>query len=276
MKLLGMIVVVFMQALIPMAVPCRSGNIALSVVSGKFGSAISVSWLFVLSCATVCQAAELLECTIEPQVKVEFRSQSPGILDEVLVDRGDRIKKGQIIARLKSGVEESMVQQSKTLLEFARRKNERNKELSARNLIAPHEKDEIETEMRKLEKQVLEAEERLKLRTIRSTIDGIVTERVLYAGEYAGENTPIIKAAAIDPLHVEVIVPIRLHGTVRKGMKAEIYPEEPVGGTYQGEVIIVDHVMDAASGTFGVRVELSNKDYFLPAGLKGKVLFLHN
>lgn len=238
-------------------------------------------WMFFCSsvllwCIPICDASEFLECIIEPRITVEFRSQSPGILDEVLVDRGDRIKKGQIIARLKYGVEEAVVQQTRTLLDFARRKNERNRDLSARNLIAQQEKDEIETEMRKLEKQLLEAEERLKLRTIRSTIDGIVIERVLYAGEYAGENTPILKASAIDPLNVEVVVPIRLYGTIKKGMRADVHPEEPVGGIHKGEVTIVDQVMDAASGTFGVRVELANREYLIPAGLKGKIQFNQN
>ena len=219
---------------------------------------------------------EQLEGMIEPRVKVEFRSQAPGILEEVMVERGDYIKKGQVIARLKSGVEEALVLQTRTLLEFAQRKDERNKELSTKNLISRHEKDELETEMKKLEMQLREAEERLKLRSIVSTIDGVVTERVLYAGEYAGETTPILKAASIHPLNVEVIVPIRMFGTITKGMKAEIRPEAPVGGTYRGEVVIVDKVMDAASGTFGVRVEVANKGYRLPAGLKAKVRFIKN
>jgi membrane fusion protein, multidrug efflux system len=232
--------------------------------------------VFVLLWVAMCSAVESLEGVIEPHVKVEFRSQSPGILQEVLVNRGDYIKKGQVIARLKFGVEEAVVEQSRTLLEFAKRKDQRNHELSTKDLISRQEKDEIETEMKKLEKQLREAEERLKLRTIVSTIDGIVTERNLYAGEYAGENTPILKAATIDPLNVEVIVPLKLFGSIKKGMKAEVHPEEPVGGTYLGEVVIVDKVMDAASGTFGVRVELANKDYKLPAGLKGKVQFPGN
>jgi len=220
-----------------------------------------------------CDASESLECLIEPHVTVEFGSHTPGVLAEVLVDRGDHIKKGQIIARLKSGVEEAELQQIRTVLDFARRKDERYKGLSSENLIARQDKDEIETDMRKLEKQLQEAEERLKLRTIRSTIDGIVTERKLYAGAYVGENTPIIKASAIDPLNVEVVVPLRLYGSIKKGMKAEISPEEPVGGVYKGSVTIVDQVMDAASGTFGVRVELENRQYLIPAGIKGKIKF---
>lgn len=236
--------------------------------------AATVACMMVLLWGTRGFASEAWDGMIEPHIKVEFRSQVPGILEEVLVDRGDTIKKGQVIARLKSGVEEALVQQTRSLLALAKRKNARNHELSMNDLISKQEKDEIETEVKKLDMQLREAEERLKLRTIVSTIDGVVTERVLYSGEYVGENTPILKAATINPLNVEVVAPLRLFGSIVKGMKAEVRPEEPVGGSYQGEVVIVDKVMDAASGTFGVRVELANKDNKLPAGLKGKVRFL--
>jgi len=45
-------------------------------------------------------------------------------------------------------------------------------------------------------------------------------------------------------------------------------PQAPVGGTYSATVVIVDPVIDAASGTFAVRIKLPNKDHRLPAGLK--------
>ncbi len=44
--------------------------------------------------------------------------------------------------------------------------------------------------------------------------------------------------------------------------------DAPVGGSYPAKVVIVDQVIDAASGTFGVRVELPNPKLELPAGLK--------
>lgn len=72
---------------------------------------------------------------------------------------------------------------------------------------------------------------------------------------------------------MEVIVPIGRFGSILEGTVAEVRPEAPVGGVYQARVVIVDEVIDAASGTFGVRLELPNPDYSLPAGLKCKVLF---
>ncbi len=56
-------------------------------------------------------------------------------------------------------------------------------------------------------------------------------------------------------------------------MEATVLPEEPVGGEHRAEVTVVDRVVDAASGTFGVRLELPNPDYAIPAGLKCRVEF---
>jgi len=51
-------------------------------------------------------------------------------------------------------------------------------------------------------------------------------------------------------------------------------PEAPVGGAHEARVVIVDRLLDAASGTFGVRLELPNPDYGLYGGLHCRVRFL--
>ncbi len=56
-------------------------------------------------------------------------------------------------------------------------------------------------------------------------------------------------------------------------MKAEVRTELAKFNRSVGRVIIVDRVIDAASGMFGVRIELNNPNYRLPAGLRCKVKF---
>ena len=72
-----------------------------------------------------------------------------------------------------------------------------------------------------------------------------MAERFLSKGEFV-EDQPILKIAQIDPLHVEVIAPVEMLGAVRVGMRAEVRPENPVGGGYPARVTIVDRVIDAA------------------------------
>jgi hypothetical protein len=56
-------------------------------------------------------------------------------------------------------------------------------------------------------------------------------------------------------------------------MNATVLPADPVGGRYEAAVTLVEQVIDAASATFGVRLELENPDYALPAGLECEVMF---
>ncbi|HET57571.1 MAG TPA: efflux RND transporter periplasmic adaptor subunit, partial [Deltaproteobacteria bacterium] len=194
---------------------------------------------------------------VEPSDVIELSSQVPGIIERVSVERGDRIRQGQTLAVLKSGVEAAQVELARARLDFGKRRVLRNQELYEKQLISIHEKDEMETEILIMELQLREALERLELRTIASPVQGIVVERHLGPGEYIGEGS-IMRIARIDPLNVEVVVPVEYYGSIEKGMKAEVRPEEPLGGSHQGTVVIVDEVIDAASGTFGVRVRLSN------------------
>ena len=108
---------------------------------------------------------------------------------------------------------------------------------------------------------------------MRSPITGVVVERFQSPGEFASAK-PILKLAQLDPLRVEVFVPASLLGKIAVGMRAEVMPDAPVHGVYKARVTVVDRVVDAASSTFGVRLELPNRAYRLPAGPKCTVRFL--
>ena len=229
--------------------------------------------LLLMLVVPVSAFSESFEGIIYPSEVVKASSQVPGIIEEVSVERGDLVKKGQTLARLKSGQEKALYELAKANVEFLRRKMERNVELARKKLISAHENDELLTELKKAELQLDEVHEKLKLRTLQSTIDGVVTERMMAPGDYVGE-APVLELARLDPLKVEVIVPARRFGSARVGMKAEVRPELPVGGVHIGRVTIVDKVIDAASSTYVVRVDIPNPDLRIPSGLKCQVRFL--
>ena len=119
------------------------------------------------------------------------------------------------------------------------------------------------------------AAEVLGLRTIRSPFNGVVVEVLLKPGEFGAISfkDPIMKLAEIDPLHVEAILPASMYGRVKRGQRAVVMPEPPIGGTYETRVSVVDRVIDAASGTLGVRLELPNGEGAVPAGVRCRVRF---
>ena len=131
-----------------------------------------------------------------------------------------------------------------------------------------HTAEHIRERLAELELRRATAE--LRRRTIRSPVDGVVVERFLSPGEFAKQD-PILKLAQLDPLRVEVFAPVELLGQITVGMEGRVKAEGPVDGVQMAKVTIVDRVVDAASGTFGVRLELPNPGYRVPAGLRCRV-----
>jgi len=176
------------------------------------------------------------------------------------------------VARLNSTVEAATVNLKAAQEEFGKRKVDRNEELFRKQLISAKEKDELETQTRIAGLELKQQQQVLDQRTIRSPLTGVVVERFLSPGERVG-NDKILKIAQIDPLNVEVIAPVELFGQIRTGMTGEVRFQPLLPGTYRATVAVVDRVIDAASGTFGVRLELPNPGNKVPAGIKCRVRF---
>lgn len=178
-----------------------------------------------------------------------------------------------MLAKLESGIEKVTVDLSRARVKFNERNYARVNEVYEKEVISFHVKDEAETEKKLAELELRRSIEALRMRTIKSPLSGIVVERFISPGEFS-EQQKIVKIAQIHPLNVEVIAPLSMLGTVEVGMEAIVYPEGPVAGPLKAKVKIVDRVIDAASGTFGVRLELPNPDHRISAGLKCRTRFL--
>jgi RND family efflux transporter MFP subunit len=245
------------------------------------------------------QSAQPLGCLIEPENVADLGSPVIGIVDQLRADRGDLVKKGQIVAILRSDVERATtevarsraqanaeLQAAQSNRQFAAQKYQRTKDLVARNFLSAHAMDEASNELKIAEQKVAQAQQQLKvwerelqvaeaqlgLRNLRSPFDGVITERFLSLGERM-EEKPIFRIAQIDPLRVEVIVPASLFGSISVGSTASIKPDLPAVPVQTATVTLVDRVVDAASNTFRVRLRLPNADYAIPAGLRCRADF---
>lgn len=225
-----------------------------------------------------------------------------GVIESVPVQRGMAVRKGQTLAFLSSGPERAALQLARSRaanegelksaearVDLTRKKFERADELLKKNFVSANARDEAEADYRLALEQlrvarenrrlaeldVKRAEEVLAQRQIRSPVNGIVVEVMLRPGELTSSNQkdPIIKLAQVDPLNVELVLPVSAFGRIKTGQLAWVMPEAPVGGKYPARVEVVDQVFDAASGTFGVRLTLPNPERKIPAGLKCRARF---
>lgn len=248
------------------------------------------------------QAADY-DCVIEPRRVIELRAPLEGLIERLNVDRGDTVKRNQELVVLDTSVDrasanvakhratmDGAVRSGASRLEFSKGKVARLKNLEAQKYISEQARDEALTELQLAESGLLDAQDNrklaelelvrqmeiIRLKTIRSPIDGVVVERMLHPGEFAEAGVgrkPILKLAEIDTLHVEVLLPVEAFGRITQGMEVEVFPEIPAGARYTARVRVIDRLVDAASGTFGVRLELGNPQRRMPAGIRCKASF---
>lgn len=223
----------------------------------------------------VISAVEYLDsvgCIIEPSVRIDVSSPVEGVLDNVAVKAGDRVKKGQKLFSLRSGVEAAAVELAKVRSQFSHRHYQRNEDLYKDELISVHERDEFYTEYQVSVKELEQAEAVLAMRSVVSTIDGVVVDRFVESGEYVATE-PVIALAALNPLEVRVVMPYSSLGLVPENAVLRVFPAEPVGGEYPAKISLIDPIVDAASGTYRIRAVIENESEKLPAGIECQVAF---
>ncbi len=216
-----------------------------------------------------------LGCMLEPSDKVQVSSPVPGVLDNVDVKRGDTVKAGQRLFQLKAGVEKEQVALAKAKADFAERKAQRNKALYKDDILTMHERDEIETELLLAKSELRLREEEAALRTIKSPISGVVVDRKNTKGEYVNVD-PVIELANLNPLHIDLLLPANYFGQIKKGQYLLIKPESDLISAKKARVGIIDPLIDPASGTFKVQLEMDNPGNSIPAGLRCHAQRLEN
>jgi RND family efflux transporter MFP subunit len=238
-------------------------------------------------------------CQVFASERVELATPVEGVLDTVLVDRGAVVRKGDVVATLNTVMQrvqldlakaragsEAQLRAKKEKYAFEARKLARNGDLTRQNLVSVNDIDQMKTDTAVAAQEVATIEESmaiakieyekakadLDIRSIRSPIDGVVTERRLAGGELAREKAVMV-IAKTDPLHAEVSLPVSYFGLIVPGTKAEITFSVPGRPTRESSAALVDRFIDAASDTFGVRFILPNPDNEIPAGTKCQVRF---
>jgi RND family efflux transporter MFP subunit len=234
-------------------------------------------------------------CLIQPSIIAQLSTPVDGTVSAIHVERGQNVEAGTLLAELDARVEETELKlasaraaQDAELLsaranaEHLARKLERLQRLRQSGVVPQSELDEVtiasqmaafaaglaeeRTELAGLE--VERAEALLRQHQIHAPIDGIITDIAMAVGEYRHEQAYVLTIAKIDPLYVEIAVPIAQFGSFEVGDRALLdTPDAPQLGRLEARVSVIDRVFDSASGNFGARLELANADGSLPAGV---------
>lgn len=213
-----------------------------------------------------------LQGDVQTKQNVLLFPEMGGTLERVLVKEGDRVRKGQVLARIDDGGMSSQLEQLRTQKALAETTYERQKRLWDQNIGSEIQYLQAKTNWEAAESAVRQAESQLAKSTIRATFNGIVDEVMLEEGSTVNPaaGMAVIRLVNLSDMYVEVDVPERYLGSVQIGKDVHLYL--PVlGDTIQTKVRQTGNFINPANRSFRVEIPVPNPSGLVKPNLTAKV-----
>jgi membrane fusion protein, multidrug efflux system len=218
-------------------------------------------------------------------VRSELAAKNPGRVRRVLVDEGDRVRRGQTLLEQETDYlaldlqrAEADVTRAKAAANEAERDFRRKEELIAKESIARAAYDRSQSAFESARAAVEGAvaardlaRQRLADAALRSPIDGVVAERRADPGERLGDNSVAFVVVQTAPLKLRFQLPERHLAALRQGLPVAATVDPYPGETFTGRVSTVGRVVDPQTRTVMVETEFPNRDGRLSPGLFARV-----
>jgi membrane fusion protein, multidrug efflux system len=203
-----------------------------------------------------------------------------GYLKAIKVDKGDRVKQGQVIALLESPELDQEVADARAKYTIAELTDRRNQQLQREKVIAQQAADESRAAMLSARAALRQLEAMRGYKIIIAPFDGMVTQRFVDVGTLVPQTTtsssgatPIVSMATLKPLRVYAEVPQSVAPFIRNGDPATVTVAEFPQRDFRGSITRHPEALNSATRTMLVEVDLPNDDLALYPGMYARVTF---
>lgn len=196
---------------------------------------------------------------IEANKNVLLYPETGGVIRSILVEEGQKVKKGQVLVDLDTELIELQIKEVETSLDLATTTYERQKRLWDQNigsemqyLQAKNQKETLETNLASLKAQ-------LRKNRIEAPFDGVIDEIFPKVGELTSPQTRVVRLVNLDKVYVKADVSEAYLGKVTKGTEVDVY-FPAFGKSLKAEVDMTGNYINPNNRTFKINVNIDNKD----------------
>jgi len=204
-------------------------------------------------------------------------AKTAGYLKEILVDKGDRVRRGQVLARLSSPELDRQVADAKANYWLQKTTDDRNQKLVKLGVTPQQTADDSHAAMQQALANYQQLLAMQSYETIAAPFDGIITARYYDPGALIPQATspasatPVLSMASLEPVRVYAYLPQNVAPFIHNGAPAIVTVDEYAGRQFEGSVTRHPEALDANSLTMLVEVDLPNRDRLLYPGMYARM-----
>ncbi|MGI9265022.1 MAG: efflux RND transporter periplasmic adaptor subunit [Gammaproteobacteria bacterium] len=208
---------------------------------------------------------------LEADSEASVIAKVPGEVKEILIEEGEMVKAGQVLARLDRDRLSLELEQAVADLNKLKQEYRRNVELHERGLVSEGAFENLRYDMEALDAAYRLAKLELDYSEIRAPISGVVSERMIKVGNTLLSGDPVFRITNGDTLIAYLYVPQSDLYHFDVGQTAELAMDALPGEIFAAEVLRISPRIDPKTGTFRVTLGVDQGDNSLRAGMFGRV-----
>lgn len=213
---------------------------------------------------------------LEVEAQAEVRAKVGGEIVEILVEEGAAVAAGAVLARVDGERLRLEVERQQANVRRLEQEYKRNLELHERGLVSAGAFEGQTYELEALKAALRLAQLELGYTRIRAPFNGVVSARHVRRGDTVTPNQPVFTVTDLDPLIAYLHVPEKEFNKLAAGQSAVVIADALPGRRYPGQIARISPVVDPATGTFKVTVEVEDDTGKLKPGMFGRVSIVYD
>jgi len=223
---------------------------------------ITVSRAVTRDVPVVERAVGEADSSTAPKVAAEVA----GRITKILVEIGDPVKKGQLLAEIEPTDFSADAKRTEALAVSQRKLTERYRELAKKGFISPAALEGYEAQNVATREQYTRAAKNLSRTRILSPVDGRVDDRMVSVGDWIDLGKPVFQLAASDHLRIRLPFPETVASRIKVGQAVSLSTPASPGKVVSGQVEQLKPMVGATSRSFDAIVEVKNPGDWRPGG----------
>lgn len=217
------------------------------------------------------EAAYRGTATLEAADEATVVAKTAGVVEQIAVEEGERVKAGQVLARLETDRLQLEMERARATLNQLEQDFKRNESIYKQNLISREVYDRTRFELEAARAAYELAALTLRESAIRAPIDGVVSARHIKTGNMLQVNAPTFRITQLDALEAQIYVPERDIHKLAISHPTTLTVDAWPGEKFSGQVERINPVVDPATGTVKVTVVVADAQQRLKPGMFGRV-----
>ncbi|MCX7986044.1 MAG: efflux RND transporter periplasmic adaptor subunit [Bacteroidales bacterium] len=206
--------------------------------------------------------------TIEAYRTIPLTFQVTGIAEEVYVNEGDRVKKGQLLAKIESTDYENVYKASLAKYEQAKDAYNRLKSVYEQGSLPEIKWVEITTGLEQARSSMEIAKNNLNKCRLFAPEDGFIGRRNIEPGQSTlAVSAAPIELVKIEKVYIKISVPEQEINSLKVGMHVQASVEAAGGETFEGTISSISPVAEMLSRTYPVKILVNNPSLVLKPGM---------